>query len=266
MLKPIPGWNFTPADFAKLQKAGGALTIAPDSNFIPAKLQDNLLKTLAYVLGPQISPPATEGVNALDFFHGHLVVKKDPATAKQVDKLKARGGKFEAELGEQKAKAFGGKLVPTTKSPTGRYAMLPEKYPLTPENLGTYRKIVQQALPPFAALLDEASKLPGAAVMYHTFEFRRPVINAKGERLGHNDPRRNYVTPLDTNQPMPYNTPPDALNYEKEYTAIVRFSFLVDDKAAVHIRPFETTGGFTTLELSTITGATFPQEPFEMDK
>src|SRR6185295_3744362 len=77
----IPGWNFTPEDYAKLKGSKKDLTMAPDSSWFPANLQENLLKTLAFVLGPtvpvlssdlntaamnfckttRISPPATEG-------------------------------------------------------------------------------------------------------------------------------------------------------------------------------------------------------------
>ena len=72
----IPGWNFTPLDFAKLRGAGKDLTIAPDSTWLPSKLQDNLLNTMRFLLGPKISPGGTEGIDVLDFFHGHLVVDK----------------------------------------------------------------------------------------------------------------------------------------------------------------------------------------------
>jgi len=72
----IPGWNFTPLDFAKLRGAGKDLTIAPDSTWHPSKLQDNLLNTMRFLLGPKISPGGTEGIDVLDFFHGHLVVDK----------------------------------------------------------------------------------------------------------------------------------------------------------------------------------------------
>jgi len=249
---PIPGWNFTPADFARSREAGRGLTIAPDSGFSPAKLQENLLKTLAYVLGPAILPPATEGVNATDFFHGHLVVKKDPVTAKQAKAAETKGMQYQAELSAERTKALGGEV---------RYS---KGYPLTSGNIGAYQKAVEKTLPSFGTLLDKVSKLPGAAVMYHTFEFNQPSdLKAKGEKLGPDSPRRQYVTPLSTNVPAQY-TPPSG-GYEAEYTHITSFSFLVDDKAAVHIRPFSPTTGFTTLELSTITGTTFP-EPLEPEK
>ena len=250
--KSIPGWNFTPADFARTKEAGKGLTIAPDSGFFPAKLQENLLKTLAFVLGPAILPPATEGVNAVDFFHGHLVVKKDPKTEKQAKAAEAKGDKFHEELGTERTKALGGKVTYT------------KGYPLTPKNIGDYQKAVEKTLPSFGGLLGEVSKLPGAAVMYHTFEFNQPSdLKAKGEKLKPENPRRHYVTPLDTNTPRQY-TPPSG-GYEKEYTHITSFSFLVDDKAAVHVRPLGADTGFTTLELSTITGTTFP-EPLEPEK
>jgi hypothetical protein len=247
--RQTPGWNFTPADFAKLRSAGGALTIAADSGFLPAKLQENLLNTLAFVLGPTIRPPATEGVNAFDFFHGHLVIKKDPATARQAKAAEKKGRQFEKELAKQKEKALGGPV---------HYP----NYPVTPRNVGALQKAVGKVLPSFGTLLDEFSKAAGAAMMYHTFEFIQPR-DVRIFPLAPEDPRRHYVTPLDTNSPRQY-TPP-AGGYEKEYTHIIRFVFLVDDKGQVHVRPMETSGGFTTLELSTITGTTFP-EPLEPEE
>jgi hypothetical protein len=102
--------------------------------------------------------------------------------------------------------------------------------------------------------------------MYHTFEFTTPSdLKAKGLRQDPDDPRRNYVTPLDTNQPAQYSTPPGPRGYEGEYTHVISFTFLVDDKGMVHVRPFGVDTGFTTLELSTITGTSFP-EPLEREE
>ena len=103
--KTIPGWNFTPEDFARLQGAKKNLTMAPDSSWFPARLQDNLLKTLAFVLGSTMSPPATEGINAIDFFHGHLVIKKDPATDTQATSAVAASDKVQE--GSEKGKDRG---------------------------------------------------------------------------------------------------------------------------------------------------------------
>jgi hypothetical protein len=50
---------------------------------------------------------------------------------------------------------------------------------------------------------------------------------------------------------------------KREYTMIVRFSFLVDDQGAVHVRPMTVQEGLTTLELSTITGTEYPLLEFE---
>lgn len=240
----IPGWNFKPSDLARLKEAGVGIAMASDSGFFPAQLQENLLKTIAFVLGPAIMPPATEGVNAVDFFHGHLVVKKDPKTADQAKEKEAKGLKFQEELAAERTKALGGEV---------RYS---KGYPLTEKNVGKYTQAVEKVLPSFGTLLDETSKLPGAAVMYHTFEFNQPSdLKAQGKQLGREDPRRHYVTPLDTNQPKQYSPPSGG--YETEYTHITSFSFLVDDKGKVHVRPFSPGTGFTSLELSTITGTTF---------
>ena len=129
------------------------------------------MKILASSLGPAIPPPATEGVNAVDFFHGHLVVRKDPATAKQAEAAEAKGDKFQEELSAERTGALGGKVS------------FAKGYPLTKKNLGAYKKAVEKTLPSFGTLLDEVSKLPGAAVMYHTFEFNQPGdLKAKGKR------------------------------------------------------------------------------------
>jgi Domain of unknown function (DUF4157) len=242
----IPGWNFRPGDFAKLQQAGQGLTMAPDSGWFPAKLQENLRKTLEFVLDPQRSPAATEGVNAVDFFHGHLVVKKDPATKKEVKAATARSKKFSKKLHTARTKALGevkfGKPDPLTD----------------PKNIAVYQKVLEKAQPSHASLLEDTAKIPGAAVMYHTFEFITPSdVKAKGQKKQFDDPRRHYVTPLDTNTPRQYS-PPSPATYEKEFTHVTRFVFLVDDKGAVHVRPFEPASSFLTHELSTITGTTLP--------
>jgi hypothetical protein len=242
----IPGWNFRPGDFAKLQQAGQGLTIAADSGWFPARLQENLRKTLEFVLDPQRSPAATEGVNAVDFFHGHLVVKKDPATTKQVKAATERSEKFRKELHAAKAKALGadklGKSDPMND----------------PKNIPVFQKVLEKAQPAHAGLLEETAKIPGAAVMYHTFEFITPSdVKAKGQKKQHDDPRRHYVTPLDTNSPRQY-VPPSPDTYEKEFTHITRFVFLVDDKGAIHVRPFEHASSIVTHELSTITQTTLP--------
>ena len=270
----IPGWNFTPEDYARLKGEKQDLTIAPDSSWFPAKLQENLLKTLAFVLGPtvavpatspwqtpadlfceatKISPSATEGINAMDFFHGHLVIKKDSATDKEAKAAVKAGEKFEKTVAKERTKAIGKKT-----SFSGGYHLDDKK-------IEAYTKTLEKLQPKFTTLLDSSLTIPGAAVMYHTFEFNNPHdLKVKGQKQKPSDPRRHYVTPLDTNTPTQY-TPPDPDTYEKEYHHVVRFSFLVDTQGAVHVRPLETGVSLSTLELSTITGATYP-EPLQFEK
>jgi hypothetical protein len=246
----IPGWNFTPDDYSKLQAAGQKLTMAPDSGWFPAKLQQNLINTLDLVLGPRQWPMATEGVNATDFFHGHLVVKKAKATESEVKKSTAEVRKWEKDFDKAQKAAIG-------------EISFSKKKNLTADKIGAYKDVVEKAQPPLAVIMEEAMKLPGAAVMYHTFEFNQPRdLKAQGQKLGSSNPRRHYVTPLDTNVPEQY-TPPDPDTYEKEYTIIAPFSFLVDGKGAVHVRLMRVTGGISTLELSTITGKEYPAIEFE---
>lgn len=261
---PIPGWNFTPSDFTKLQSAGKDLSIAKNSGWFPAKLQENLLNTLRLLLGPKISPSGTEGVNALDFFHGHLVVdKKDlllDAAGKQrpPEQAMKHADDFERQQKKATARALGGQFKET---PNGPLLSFGGKYPVTASNLPAFTAAIEKLLPAFGSTLEEGAKVPGAAVMYHTFEFTTPGdLAAKGQQINFGDPRRHYVTPLDTNAPRQYTPPPGG--YETEYVVINPFSFLVDSNGEVHVRPFEAGGGFTSLDLSTITGTPFAGEPF----
>lgn len=224
-------WDFTPADYAALKKAGKDLTIAADSSWMPKKLQENLLKTLAYVLDPKRKPSATEGVNVKDFFHGHLVIPKDPGiSAEAMDKRT----KFEEKMTKETTKALGG-----------------ESKPVTEQNIGAYTKAIESSLPLFGAALEEGVKAKGAAAIYHTFEYKSPSeLAAKGKEMEVGDPRRNYKTPLDTNTPSPYQ-PPDKKNassYTRDYYMYLQFAFLIDNTGAVHVRPSSTT------ELSSVTG------------
>jgi hypothetical protein len=47
----------------------------------------------------------------------------------------------------------------------------------------------------------------------------------------------------------------------KEHTIVTQFSFLVDKTGAIHVRPFEASTSFTSLELSTLTGRPFAKSP-----
>jgi hypothetical protein len=244
--RAIPGWNFTPGDFANLQRAKKTLTFAPDSGWFPAPLQENLRKTLEFVLDAARSPSATEGVNAVDFFHGHMVVKKDPATRDAAKKALAEGDKAEKALKEARKKEFGEVNI-LRRNPIN-----------TPGAIAKYDKILAGVAPTFTKMLADTAKLPGAAVMYHTFEWNQPSdLKAQGKTLDPLDPRRHFVTPLDTNAPRQY-TPPAPDTYEKEFTHISKFTFQIDAQGAIHVRPFDTTTLSSSLEISAITGQTYP--------
>jgi hypothetical protein len=267
--QPAEDWNFTRADYVKVTGSGPKkLTLASDSAWFPAKLQQNLLNTLDFVFGPTISPPATEGVNATDFFHGHLVIKKDPATAAQTAAAAARGARVGADLKTKRTAALGKEVKFMNVGPAPNFAIT-SGYPFVTDarssaeqKVAAYKQVVENVEPSLGQVMEDAAKIPGAAVMYHTFEFIQPAdLARKGQKMDPKSPRRNYVTPLDTNTPAPYTTPTGAANYEKEYTIVTQFSFLLDKTGAVHVRPFDAATGFTSLELSTITGKPFATSP-----
>ena len=246
---PIPGWNFTPADYAKLLAAGKTLTMASDSSWFPAQLQQNLMNTLKFLLGPQPAgqPVPTEGVNAMDLFHGHLVVKKNPAVKTNVDAALQESGKIDQQLKTAQTQSMGKLRYDSPKPPSA-------------QQIGDYKQATDKILPSLTNLFNQIQAIPGAALMYHTYEFNNPSdLKAAGQKLGDDDPRRQCVTPLDTNTPAQYTSPKGA-TYEADYYSIAKFSFLVDSAGAVHVRPFNTGGLFTTLDLSAITGTPYKDD------
>ncbi|HTQ86965.1 MAG TPA: DUF4157 domain-containing protein [Candidatus Solibacter sp.] len=231
----IPGWNFTPSDYATLVKAKKDLTIASDSGWVPKKLQENILNTLRYTLDPKLAPSATEGINIMDFYHGHLVVPKDVGISADASSKRSA---FEAKEQEVEKTTLGAAGKPTK------------------ENVGAYSTALVKILPDFGAVLEEGVKIKGAAAIYHTFEFTTPSdLKKKGKSLGVGSTRRNFITPLATNVPTPY-TPPDtssASSYTQDYFHLTQFAFLVGPDGAVHVRPG------TVGELSTVTGTPLSQ-------
>jgi len=224
-------WNFTPADYAALVASGQTLTFSSDSAWFPAPLKENLLSTLSYLLGSKEKKQGTEGVNVQDFYHGHVVLKQPDEDPLPKD-LQGRLNAFFAKEKELKVKVFGEEIISVTE-----------------ENVGKYAEVVQGTIPLAKDLLTEAVKQKDAAVLYHTFEFVSPS-DVKGGSFKPGDPRRNYLTPLDTNKPAPYSPPDpeDASSYSKDYSQIFQFAFLIDNKGEIHVVPG------SVRELGTLTG------------
>jgi hypothetical protein len=175
------------------------------------------------------------------------VIKKDLATAAQATSAVAHSDKFRKDLKKARTAAIG-------------HVNFRRGYHMTDKKIADYKKVIEKAEPALGTLMQNALTIPGAAVMYHTLEFNQPLdLSAKGQKRQSEDPRRHYIAPIDTNIPKQYSPPPGG--YETEYTHVTSFTFLVDNTGAVHVRPFDPSTLFTTLELSTITGTTFP-EPF----
>lgn len=226
-------WDFTPADYGQLVKNKGALKISSDSSWFPAQLQTNLLNTLKALLDLKRKPSATEGVNVKDLYHGHVALTKKAGRRVLPESVEKKKAEYEKKR-EEAYKPVGGKYTTPTE-----------------KNIKEYTKAEEASLPAAGEVLKEALKSEGLVVIYHTFEWREPSdLKAKGQTLGVSDPRRNYITPLDTNQPVPYK-PPDpkkASSWEQDFSDVMQFSFLVDQTGEVHIR----TG--TTTQLSSVTG------------
>lgn len=214
-------WDFTPSEYGALTKAKGALTFDSDSSWFPDAFRKNLKTTLDSLLDPKRKTAATGGVNTRDFYHGHVGIKDrlPPDVAKLRSTASSAGeAQYEKALGKSYAD-------------------------VTDANLPAYKKAVAASLPSATALLEAAAKLPDVVVIYHTFEGSMP----SGMKVG--SPGRNFITPLG-GATAPFS-PPDidnASSWTDRFHNVYQFSFLVDEKGVIHVRPGSTT------ELSTVTG------------
>ena len=219
---PTEDWNFTPAEHGALRAGGGALSFASGSDWMPEPLRRNLLATLERLLDPALTPSATAGVNVRDFYHGHVVVPRGAMPAASRTAL--------AAYGSEEERRYTAALGSTTGD-------------VTAGNLEAFRQALRELHPFATRVLTPALAVPGAAVIYHTFEMSGPPMRA-------GDPRRNWRTPLDTNTPAPYDPPdPDnASSYERDYAHVFQFAFLVDSQGRIHVQPN------STFELRAVTG------------
>ena len=212
-------WDFTPADYDALKKKKKELRFGADSAWVPQKLKDNILATLKFAL-TATKPARTGGISVLDFYHGHLAVPVTSVTTK----LETSITKFNtaSEGLEQKAKGEGD---------------------VTKKNLGKFSKAMVAIEKLATPLVNEAIKIKGATVIYHTYEWSGPSEMKPG------DPTRNIKTDID-GTPAGYS-PPDidnASSYAEEFHDVLQFAFLVDENGVIHV----TVG--TTYNLSRVTG------------
>lgn len=215
-------WDFTPADYAALVKEKRDLRFAPDSAWFPKALQENLLTTLKFAL-TSTRPTRTAGINVKDFYHGHFVIPK--GTMKP--DLRTKISEFGAKSEELQGKALGGNYFDE----------------ITKENLPAYTKAMQETEKLATPLLDEALKIKGAAVIYHTYEMSGPQMQP-------GSPTRNIRT-LIGGTPAGYDPSgkeKSANQYMDEYNIVLQFAFLVDETGVIHV----TVG--TTSNLSRVTG------------
>jgi hypothetical protein len=215
-------WDFTPADYSALQKGKKELTFGADSAWFPKALQDNLLATLKFTL-TSTKPVRTAGVNVKDFYHGHFVVPK----GKKTPDMQAKGAEFVKKSEQLQGAALGGNYFD----------------PITQANLPAYTKAMQATETAATPILQDALKIKGAAVIYHTYEVTGPSMKP-------GSPTRNIRTPIG-GSPAGYDpsgTEKSANQYSDEYSTILQFAFLVDEAGVIHV----TVG--TTSNLSRVTG------------
>ncbi len=215
-------WDFTPADYTALLKQKQNLRFEADSAWFPRPLQENLCKTLIFAL-TSTNPARTAGINVDDFYHGHLLVPRGKKTAELGKKL----SEFETKADELQGKALGRKSFD----------------PVTKQNIGAYTKAMQETEKLATPILEEVLKVPGAAVIYHTYEY-------SGPKMKPGSPIRNILTPIG-GAPAGYDPSgieKSANQYSDDYDNILQFAFLVDEKGVVHV----TVG--TKPNLSRVTG------------
>lgn len=214
-------WNFSPTDMISLKGRGLTLRFEGDSQWFPSAMQENLRNTILYLLVPRTDQPRTAGVNPTDFFHGHLVVPRGHEPQSLIDQRNS----WYTAISDARERALG----------PGSHA------PVTAGNLANYQAEMPGLTRISTPLITAAIAQPGAAVIYHTFEF--PQAGSAGARIQAGSPIRNFRTPLSNNSPEPYTEPAidNASSYmdnpSAPYVHIYQFSFLIDRTGVVHVRP-----------------------------
>lgn len=209
-------WNFTPADDQSLVSRGEKLTFSSDSDWLPEELQKNLLTTLNFVLGPNENLPSADGVNAKDFFHGHIACE----IPSSIDKLNFDEMAVKDEVfGTLKLKWWDG--VTQEMLPAHDQGVLEME-----KRIGSY---LRQAI---------ALKYCKLAVVYHTYEYVHPQGT---ESIDPIDPRRNIVTKQSTLKPEHFSPPDDpthekgASSWSELFDDVTQMSFLIDQKGIIHV-------------------------------
>jgi len=204
-------WCFTRDDYAALLKKGGELTFGKDSAWFPKTLQENLKTTLDFVLTSE-NPVRTTGISIEDFFHGHILMSK--IGSEELTTLRQKIRDYRKESSAIRAEALGG----------DRFA------DITEENLDAYIQGVKNAEKLARPLIDEALKVPGGAVLYHTFEYNLP----EGMKPG--SPVRCILTPIGE-EPRGYDPSgtENGFKFFDYYRQVVVFTFLVDQNGVIHV-------------------------------
>lgn len=221
-------WDFTPAHYLRLRASGKALRIARSSAWVPTQLRRNLLNTLAFLLNPSRKPSGTEGVNALDLYHGHLGLPKGKVPRALADKLE----RFDKKWREACTKAFG------SYQDFLDFAVSPDMpWRCYESHLPAFKKVIRGLLPFASEIIKDAVKVKGVVAFYHSYEVKPPSDLKHGEKLLAGDPRRNYRTPLHTSKPAAYKPPNirTAASTWREYDDMLRFYFLVDQRGRAHV-------------------------------
>jgi hypothetical protein len=148
-------------------------------------------------------------------------------TGKKTSDIDTKRAEFSKKSEDLQGKALGGNYFDT----------------ITTANLPAYTKAMQETEKAATPLLEEALKIKGAAVIYHTYE-------SSGPSMKPGSPTRNIRT-LVGGSPAGYDpsgTEKSANQYADEYYTVLQFAFLVDETGVIHV----TVG--TTTNLSRVTG------------
>ena len=202
-------WDFTPDDYKELVNKKMDLKFGPDSAWFPKALQDNLLTTLKFALA-STKPARTAGINVKDFYHGHFAIPNDKTAGTT---LRGRTSAFDTKSKELQGKAL------------GRWSA-----PVTDANLPAFTKAMEETEKLATPLLEEALKIKGAAVFYHTYEL-------SGPRMNPGSPIRNIMTPVGGSPGGfdPSGVEKSANQFRDSFFEILQFAFLVDETGVIHV-------------------------------
>lgn len=239
-LRRPPQWNFTLEDLLALH--GTPFSFTPSTAaWLPVTYQANIIATILAMLNPLDTLAGCWGVGAWDFYHGHVVVPKNPATGLPFPSVVSQTSAFRPISNRLEA-----------------LNMLRRPETLTdPAKIASFTAELNGILADATSPLNNLFNTGAASIFYHSFE-SSGRLGSTSRYSGFNpaDARRNWLTPLaPLVAPIPtkYASADHPDKPFDDFIHIFELSFLVEKSGKIGV------AAETKMELIAVTGQPYSE-------